>query len=1051
MQEKISYEEIREQRKEQYGTEFKDWIWILVKQYKDRTHFLFELIQNAEDEGASQIKLDLHTDCLVVEHNGHLFTRDDVNSITKVAKSTKNDRNSKKIGKFGIGFKSVYAYTATPQIYSGDYAFEIHDFINPYEIEHIGVNPSLTRMVLPFNNGEIAPEKAFLEIERAFREQLTATTLLFLDSIQDIELRIEGRQESYLIHRDSKPRADGFGAVYDTKLSYIRKTGTGGQGKDESSFLLFTDNEKEAAKIAFQVEASDLIPVPNTRIFTFFPTDKESHQSFYIHAPFETTPARDNITEDSEKNAVLISNICEGLRMAFCWMRDHGFLSIRALNDTYPVYEYPKESIFHKIYETAIGIIDSGEKLLPTNNSGVYKSAIEVVFPENMQVATALPDDDIQQILNNTRVYWIAKEISTETYRKFRDFLKGNFSFKTIGWHEIIPKMNAPFLENKHQMWYERLFQATISVCLGNASIISGSKINVTNVPFVRLANGKNTCAYSDGKPAVYINNPDACANKIDKNYLGSQIINDFYRIALRIPEYNVESTVISDILPKYRHKDRVPILPTNIRENIRDLKAIKDALIRAPQIREMLQDAYILTDGENWYCPGELHIPSGFFGSSIPEYHLLDGIKQLRYISLNYQGEPKLDEHFFKEIGCPSSLQIEHIDRNGYLSLALKYLGREARNELSSSIFDKEYIEGSAWDIIYEGFPDVLKTTDIKRSLEVARFLNRNSRNITIKCQLTGANDLHFAGKNVETKSAYTAMGLVLSFHAWLFTADGVCVAPANVLRRDLDSRYERECKRLLDLLDFKEEDKAIEELLSRCSNEQEREALRALLTEPGKLAEYTSAVQKQKIKELKKKEKESNPLAALERFKKDSHVSVDHVGSDYPEAITNPERRRKKIEDEFVLSLDGGYNVPRSTLKYTYQASETPEEKSFLLQQYDGRCQICNTTITRKDGTRHFQAINVIKTSSLSNELMPTMSMGWNSLCLCPNCAAKYLYGAKDISSFEKQVSGQHVERGLEEYIGIHIQLQGEDAIIHYTPKHFIALQTVFEHYRK
>ena len=150
-------------------------------------------------------------------------------------------------------------------------------------------------------------------------------------------------------------------------------------------------------------------------------------------------------------------------------------------------------------------------------------------------------------------------------------------------------------------------------------------------------------------------------------------------------------------------------------------------------------------------------------------------------------------------------------------------------------------------------------------------------------------------------------------------------------------------------------------------------------------------------------------------------------------------------------MLSLDAGYNVPKSTLKYTFQRAETPEEKTFLLAQYDGSCQICSTTITRKDGTRHFQAINVIKTSSLTDELLPSMSMGWNSLCLCPNCAAKYLYGAKDLSDFEDQVSSMRVERGENEYIDIHIRLQDMDEIIHYTPKHFLALQTVFEHYRK
>ena len=187
-QEKISYEEIRSKKVEEYGTQFKDWIWILVKQYKDRTHFLFELLQNAEDAKATSVRLILERDMLIIEHNGILFSKDDVVSITKVAKSTKGAGGAGSIGRFGIGFKSVYAYASTPKIYSGDYAFEIRDFIYPYEIHHIELDHDWTRIEIPFNNGEIEPQKAFLEIHRALREQIRSDTLLFLNNISDLKI-----------------------------------------------------------------------------------------------------------------------------------------------------------------------------------------------------------------------------------------------------------------------------------------------------------------------------------------------------------------------------------------------------------------------------------------------------------------------------------------------------------------------------------------------------------------------------------------------------------------------------------------------------------------------------------------------------------------------------------------------------------------------------------------------------------------------------------------------------------------------------------------------
>ena len=87
--------------------------------YSDRTHFIFELIQNAEDAGASELTFTLFADRLEVRHDGRPFTEADVRGVSGVAQSTKSgDLTS--IGRFGIGFKSVYAYTKNPRIYSGE-------------------------------------------------------------------------------------------------------------------------------------------------------------------------------------------------------------------------------------------------------------------------------------------------------------------------------------------------------------------------------------------------------------------------------------------------------------------------------------------------------------------------------------------------------------------------------------------------------------------------------------------------------------------------------------------------------------------------------------------------------------------------------------------------------------------------------------------------------------------------------------------------------------------------------------------------------------------
>lgn len=96
--------------------------------YPDRAHFVYELLQNAEDTGATEVTFTLTPDRLVCEHDGRRkFTEADVSAITGIHNSTK-DKAQDRIGKFGVGFKSVFVYTQSPTVRSGDFAFRIVRF-----------------------------------------------------------------------------------------------------------------------------------------------------------------------------------------------------------------------------------------------------------------------------------------------------------------------------------------------------------------------------------------------------------------------------------------------------------------------------------------------------------------------------------------------------------------------------------------------------------------------------------------------------------------------------------------------------------------------------------------------------------------------------------------------------------------------------------------------------------------------------------------------------------------------------------------------------------
>ncbi|HEY0716631.1 MAG TPA: hypothetical protein VGD68_03370, partial [Streptosporangiaceae bacterium] len=126
------YQQIREENIARYGwdTAVLD---LLGHLYSDRTHFIFELIQNAEDAGASELSFTLHPDRLEVRHDGRPFTEADVRGVCGVAQSSKSG-DLTQIGRFGIGFKSVYAYTRSPRIYSAGERFRIESFVRPFAL-----------------------------------------------------------------------------------------------------------------------------------------------------------------------------------------------------------------------------------------------------------------------------------------------------------------------------------------------------------------------------------------------------------------------------------------------------------------------------------------------------------------------------------------------------------------------------------------------------------------------------------------------------------------------------------------------------------------------------------------------------------------------------------------------------------------------------------------------------------------------------------------------------------------------------------------------------
>ncbi len=118
-----NYDKIREENLIEYGKGTRH-LTFLGRLYTERTHFLQELLQNAEDAKAGKVEFRLHEDRLEVLHDGRLFDEADVRGTCGVGEGTKPE-DFTQIGKFGIGFKSVYAYTRISEVHCAQEHFRI--------------------------------------------------------------------------------------------------------------------------------------------------------------------------------------------------------------------------------------------------------------------------------------------------------------------------------------------------------------------------------------------------------------------------------------------------------------------------------------------------------------------------------------------------------------------------------------------------------------------------------------------------------------------------------------------------------------------------------------------------------------------------------------------------------------------------------------------------------------------------------------------------------------------------------------------------------------
>lgn len=491
--------------------------------YSRNAHFIFELIQNAEDNTYTETEANaslcfelVKTDptrtpssngAVIIRNNEIGFSPDNVNAICAVGKSTKS-KTQGYIGEKGIGFKSVFKVTTNPHIFSNGYSFCLPEIDEETRLGYIvpqwidippkGIDLTQTTIILPLDKKEFNYEK----IETMLRE-IEPETILFLSKLKQLKIitDTEDNGDNITIYKDDS----------EAPFIHILVEGTW-QGKNLyklDEFLFYAKSFDKPPEITHekrigidQRDVSIAFPIGEDKesagkIFAYLPVQPDTGLPFIINADFILTSNREDVLKDEPWNQWLLDCVSDVFIEAFeKWLdaetyrtKIFGFIPLGANNDFLkPVVDSIQSNLKnHKIILTE----PDGQKRMPEQT---------MTAPKDFRLL--LSTSTFPKPLLDTRI--VLSEL--EIYRKQIEFI----GVKTITL-EIVKKCF------QDRSWIGSHDEGWLLECYQFLSKQDFSTLRLTDCPIVPVeVEGKAQWSCDDEQP-IYFELDDECKKVLDE------------------------------------------------------------------------------------------------------------------------------------------------------------------------------------------------------------------------------------------------------------------------------------------------------------------------------------------------------------------------------------------------------------------------------------------------------------------------------------------------------------------------------------------------------
>lgn len=427
--------------------------------YSKETRFLYELIQNAEDNSYSAATADgekpflafkLYPDRIIIDSNEDGFSKSNIRAICSVGNSTKK-HSAGYIGEKGIGFKSVFKIAQKVHIHSGPFSFAFSHtreddddglgMITPYyeDAEELPVGVH-TRMELT-----LLDSAEFEELASEFRA-VPDTFLMFLSHLQRLSIELYPPDNTHTTTQYSKRETKENG-LYTTFLTKTSRNGMQESTSEQKYYTMKRDlhdlpfdearKDKEGKSIdratvilAFPVDEHDEPVLEQQYTYAFLPLRRVGF-NFLIQADFVTQANREDVVHSKRNQAVLkgVAKAFAKAMVVFCRRPSLRYRWMRYL---------PEDSISDEFWKTLWTLVreelEQTPLLEPWSGIGLYKpSDLEKLFERFLAEdrIPLLPD------LEGAEVYLSPKYIEADF-----QILK-RLGTRSLSWTKFVDRLDA--------------------------------------------------------------------------------------------------------------------------------------------------------------------------------------------------------------------------------------------------------------------------------------------------------------------------------------------------------------------------------------------------------------------------------------------------------------------------------------------------------------------------------------------------------------------------------------------------------------------------------